>query len=52
MGEEVFLSCELGLKIPRGAILDEVIGPDVYAGSVVSNLQVSFLELSACLYNI
>jgi hypothetical protein len=43
IGEDIFLSCELGLKIPLGTILHEVIRPDVYAGSVVSILRVLFL---------
>ena len=42
-----FLSCELGLKILLGAILYEVILPDVYAGSVVIFPPVSFLVLFA-----
>ena len=43
MVEDEFLSCELGLKIPPGAKLHEVIRPDIYAGTVVIFAPVFFL---------
>src|ERR1700678_3842217 len=52
MVEEIFLGCELRLKILRGPILHEVIRTDENAGSVVIILQVLFLVLSVRSYHL